>query len=45
MNVQYEIPMKDGSTALHIAASNGFTEIASLLIDNYCDVNALNKVS
>ena len=34
-----------GNTPLHIAAENGCTEIASLLIGNGADTNSKNKVS
>jgi cytohesin len=33
----------DGSTPLHYAAWNGFTEIAELLIDNGADLNVINN--
>jgi ankyrin repeat protein len=33
----------EGSTPLHFAAWNGFTEIAELLIDNGADLNVINN--
>ena len=35
---------EDGRTALHLAASNGHTEIAKLLLANNADVNVMNAV-
>ncbi len=35
----------NGHTALHMAAANGHLEIAIILINSCCDVNATNKVS
>ena len=35
---------EDGRTALHLAASNGHTEIAKLLLANNADVNVIDAV-
>ncbi len=35
---------QSGDTALHIAASKGHLEIATLLIHNGCDLYASNRV-
>ncbi len=37
--------LQDGETALHRAANNGQLEIATLLINNGCDMNIIDKVS
>ena len=36
---------QDGDTPLHIAAENGHTEIASLLIGSGADIHSKDKVS
>ncbi len=37
--------LQGGDTALHIAAEYGHLEIATLLINNGCDMNKTDKVS
>ena len=38
------IVLQDGDTALHLAASNGHTEITKILIDYHAAVDVSNKV-
>ncbi len=37
--------LQNGETALHKAARRGHLEIATLLINNGCDMNITNEVS
>lgn len=47
MNIQYIFPcfvLKQGNTALHLAAKNGHSEVVEILLQQWEDVNELNQV-